>query len=99
MGWQSYFILYTNEDEKQKILQAIEDHNSEENFDIVGEELINVCETELKKKRNKLNKVILFGNGGGRSNTFDYFTNKGFNIMGFESVHKEQMKEMIEINL
>ena len=82
MGWQSYFILFTTDEEKEMILQTIRDHNTTKNHDIVGEELVSICESQLKRKRKRksLNRVILFGNGGGRGLTFKYFEDHGFNF-------------------
>lgn len=83
MGWQSYYIIFKTDDERQAILQAIRSHNTETNFDIVGEEIIGVME---RRVRDTDKFVMLFGNGGGRSSTFEYFSNRRFHIQPYSKV-------------
>ena len=82
MGWQSHVLGYSNDEEKQKILDVIKDHNNAtdemwHNHE-VGEEIVEICEAEFTKPYKKgllKNKThaILCGNGGGRTSTFNYF--------------------------
>jgi hypothetical protein len=81
MGWQGYVLGYSNDEEKQKILDVIKDHNNLNHDDIeggLGEEIVDVNEVEFTKpyKRGRLQTkthAILCGNGGGRYSTFNYF--------------------------
>ena len=97
MGWQSYVLYYSNDDQKREILQTIKNHNEYgKTCDVedytVGEELVSIMimNAELKptafSKFTKYEKIIIphwlgdepigmiiCGNGGGRSSTFEYF--------------------------
>ena len=97
MGWQSYVLYYSNDDQKREILQTIKNHNEYgKTCDVedytVGEELHSIMNAELKPtafskftKYEKINilhwlgdepiGIIICGNGGGRSSTFEYFKN------------------------
>ena len=53
MGWQSYVLYYSNDDQKREILQKIKNHNEYPNTCAVedytvGEKLVSTMNTELK---------------------------------------------------
>ena len=97
MGWQSYVLYYSNDDQKREILQTIKNHNEYgKTCDVedytVGEELVSIMNAELKPTAfSKFTQheqiyiphmlgdepigMIICGNGGGRSSTFEYFKN------------------------
>jgi len=101
MGWQSYAIGYETNEEFNNIMKTILEHNNERNQDIIGEELIGVVKASFKPYKQTWNitnnKVVLFGNGGGRSYTFDYFQNKGFKIRPYDSGMKRRITKVNEI--
>ena len=80
MGWQSYYIKYQNDTQFQKIIETIKSHNNSTDFDNTGEEIEGVCTAKYIKGSNK---CILFGNGGGRGLTFNYFGMRGFDIQEY----------------
>lgn len=64
MGHQSYVVVYKTEEEKEAIsttliVAAVKKHNDEKNWDIVGETIIQICDTRYYKEDIK---CILFGN-------------------------------------
>ena len=53
MGWQSYVLYYSNDDQKREILQTIKNQNEYgKTCDVedytVGEELVSIMNAELK---------------------------------------------------
>lgn len=80
MGWQSYYYIYDTEDQRDQILDMIRSHNNEKNWEIVGEELEMVCIASLRRRTKKGKKIIMFGNGGGRCLTFQYFSEGGIEL-------------------
>jgi hypothetical protein len=93
MGWQSYYYIFDTEEEKQKVLDLIEAHNAETNWDIVGEPLDGVCVRELKRCTPRGKKVLLFGHGGGRWSTFKYFEDRGVSLGGYTCAFGERLRE------
>ncbi len=98
MGWQSYLIFFETPDEKERIISAIKEHNNEQdgaNWELVGETLIMIQERKVLSKphfvKTKGRSVILFGNGGGRSCTFKYFEDKGFEIIPYSHDWDEKL--------
>jgi hypothetical protein len=80
MGWQSYVIGFNTPEQREKILVKCRLHNETLGDEPRGEELICFGEADFKPgkqyKRGCLSgceKVILFGNGGGRHGTFMFF--------------------------
>ena len=104
MGWQSYVAAIGGRGQKtkQEILAVLLKHNKEQDFTKVGEELEAVCVYTVKKpyKRGYLTgatKVVVFGNGGGRSSTFEYmFQNKLFVEPFSHTMAKRFSKDPIE---
>ncbi len=109
MGWQSYVIGYNTLAERKRIIEVCQDHNigSFSSFDErdeygykFGEKLIMFCEAHFKVgkeyKRGRLrgySKVIMCGNGGGRTSTFRYLTrNLGFQVEGFSDSLERRLK-------
>jgi hypothetical protein len=68
MGWQSYIIDVHEIRKRILVLEAIKRHNNEP-FD-GGEEVIGMVYA-IHDETKRLN--ILFGNGGGRNSTFQFF--------------------------
>ena len=99
MGWQSYYIEFDTEIQEKEILDTIRSHNNETNWHIVGEQLILVRRGVFKRRTTRGKYLILFGNGGGREQTFEYFDNKGFAIQPFSRNIDGRIKEKIEIQL
>ena len=109
MGWQSYVIPFDTESERKRILDACHEHNTvpRERWDEVGEKLIMVQEKNvLRPYANKSfgptsQKVILCGNGGGRSSTYYWFGNRKILV----SPHRKSMewhfsqRDVLEIDL
>jgi len=97
MGWQSYLIFFETPDEKERIITAIKEHNNEQgaNRELVGETLIMIQERKVLSKpsfvKTKGRSVILFGNGGGRSSTFKYFEDKGFEIIPYSHEWEKEL--------
>jgi hypothetical protein len=88
MGHQSYILLVKDEAEHERIMSVIQAHNSywdtlteeqkkDPQYDLVGEDLEYLVKTNLLKSKPKkyaeYQWAILCGNGGGRSNTFNWF--------------------------
>ena len=48
MGWQSYVLPYSTEQEKKHILQIIKKHNEFDDFEQVGEELYGIVDAPMK---------------------------------------------------
>ena len=90
MGWQSYIIFFDSKETKDAIISAIKAHNNETNWDIVGETIVMVVERKIKSNKKPKFVVtpgmstIMFGNGGGRSYTFKYFEDLGFEIFAYD---------------
>ena len=101
MGWQSYVAAIGGRGQKTKeeILEILEKHNTESDFNLVGEELEAVVVHTVKKpyKRGYLSgatSVVVFGNAGGRESTFEYlFKNKLFVEPFSHSMQKRFSKE------
>jgi hypothetical protein len=91
--------VFETDEQKAKIIAAIKAHNSEEDEDKVGEEICMVMYRNMRRKTNAGNKCMMFGNGGGRSSTFEYFTNLGFNIEPYFDQPSRYTKKAFEINL
>ena len=89
MGRQSYFVLYNTLEEKTRILEVIHEHNQS---DKGGENLSGICDGEFDGYG-----IILFGNGGGRYSTFNYFVSKSLNIQFYHSDMKNYIKYMTDI--
>ncbi len=85
MGWQSYIAYFHTSEQYDKIIETIKEHNSSEDYDNIGEELIQVVKCNVIS-RNHLpnNKCLIFGNGGGRSSTFEFFRRRGIYLESFE---------------
>ena len=122
MGWQSYVLYYSNDDEKREILQRIKNHDEYgKTCDVedytLGEELHSIRNAELKptafSKFTQREKIyiphilgdepigmIICGNGGGRSSTFEYLKNLVcFPYMKkHDKQHKKKSVEMIYLN-
>ncbi len=81
MGWQSYTILFETDEEKVRILDAIQSHNDND----IAEELVLVLYLTLLDGKN----LMMFGNGGGRCDTFEYFRNLDLKIEPYEAIHDE----------
>lgn len=88
MGHQSYILLAKDEEEVERIVNVIRDHNlhydtlteeqkKDDKWDITGEELECIVSTRLLKNKPKkyadYNYAVLCGNGGGRGRTFNWF--------------------------
>ena len=99
MGHQSYILLISSDESKQRILNAIKAHNSfyddkteeeinDPNFQHdVGEELYGIVYAKLLKSKPKMYEnythAILCGNGGGRSSTFEWFFRHGVSCIPY----------------
>ena len=73
MGHQSYVVIYESEEQKEAIVAAVNAHNAETNWDIRGETLTHICDARYYEGDIK---IIMFGNGGGRSATFRFLDNQ-----------------------
>ena len=104
MGWQSYVAAIGGRGQKTKeeILEVLQKHNTEQDFSKVGEELLGVCVYIMKKPYKKgyltgATKVVVFGNGGGRSSTFVYLFYNKLCVEPFSSaIQKRLSKEPVE---
>jgi hypothetical protein len=94
MGWQSYVVGYNTEEEKENILKICRLHNKSDDWENIGEELINFVDIDFKSDKiykigplSKQSKAILFGNGGGRHSTFKFLCMNGLGqtCMGYTS--------------
>jgi hypothetical protein len=72
MGWSSRYITFTTPEQKQFILNILKEHNECEDYEQIGEEIRNIQEWKLKRKNYFGDKIIIFGNGGGREETFRF---------------------------
>ena len=113
MGHQSYILFVSSEEDKQRILDAIQAHNTyrlpteeeinDPNFEYeVGEELEQIVYTKLLKSKPKMyanyTHAILCGNGGGRSSTFAWFFKNKINCRPYDrSSSKWISKKVLEI--
>ena len=111
MGHQDYILLVKNEEDKQRIIKVIHDHNHyhdnlepEQQEDPVfqnktGEELECCCYTTLLKSKPKkyadYTHAIVCGNGGGRLSTFKWFQDNEVEHEGYHS-QKWVSKRVIE---
>jgi len=93
MGWQSYYVIIDSDAERDRVLEAIRAHNTETNFDLVGEEVVMPEVRELRRRTKQGRQVILFGNGGGRFSTFKYFDNLGILLMPFDCKFESRLKD------
>lgn len=80
MGWQSYALEYKTEEEYNKIINTIKDHNVYPNDYETGEELFQIC--SCKNLKNK-KKYVLCGHGGGRDDTMEFFRIKNIKFVRF----------------
>ena len=110
MGHQDYILLVKNEEDKQRIIKVIHDHNHYHDnlepeqqedpvFHKTGEELECCCYTTLLKSKPKkyadYTHAIVCGNGGGRLSTFKWFQDNEVELEGY---HKQKWvsKRVIE---
>ena len=95
MGWQSYTVGFNTEEEKQSILDVIRKHNTSKDWDSIGEELfgINVLKVKKPYKRGPLAQFdyfLMFGHGGGRSNTFTFMYNNWVRVVPMIKAHEDR---------
>jgi hypothetical protein len=98
MGHQSYILLAKDEEEVERIVNVIRDHNlhydtlteeqkKDDKYDMTGEDLYDIVITGLLKNKPKkyadYNHAILCCNGGGRSRTFNWFYRNNVECEGY----------------
>lgn len=95
MGWQSYIVFYSNQEEANKIIQAMDEyqkivysHEPDEQKEEVGEELCMICFSKMLKPYIKPhlagNFAVMFGVGGGRYSCYNFFVKRQIKITFFE---------------
>jgi hypothetical protein len=84
--------MYDTDEQKQAIIEMINMHNNEPNFDLVGEPLYGVQQRTLKRRVTDGKYLILFGHGGGCSYTYDYFYNHGIPLRPYNRDMDIKMK-------
>lgn len=112
MGHQSYLLLYATEEEKQKIIKCIKEHNSywhtltkeqknNPEYDITGEPLECVVSLKILKARpkyaSKYTHAIICGNSGGRFNTIDWFENNNIEYLPYKRSHDRWLSSSKEV--
>ena len=70
MGWRSVYVRADTDEEKLMFLNIIKQHNTEPNFDLVGEELEALLYAVRKRDKKSF---LFFGSGGGMGHTERYF--------------------------
>ena len=82
MGWSSSIVCYDTDDQRRSILNALEKHNTEPDFDLVGEDIVGVVQRTFKIRSKRRfpgpgQHAIVFGNSGGGRHTCHYLRLKG----------------------
>ena len=99
MGWQSYFITYTGQDELNYISKVINEYQKIWNGEIetneeIGEGIECICLAKIISQQfnNKQKYVLIFGIGGGRTYCENFFSSRNILLNYYESEIDEYLE-------
>ena len=101
MGFQSYVFGCDTKARLDKVMKAIEKHNTlcysneARDYDRVGEPLGQLGFARQKKKYGAQHILfVICSHGGGRCSTFEFFQKEGVHVWAFNEAHAERLEKV-----